>query len=448
MLDANENAHGPGLDVATITGTTPDGEGAARNGAGVPFDVRGLNRYPDPHQTPLKQRICDYRNAEAGRSSGGLQPSNLFVGVGSDEAIDAVLRCFCRPGHDKILICPPTYGMYSVSAHVNDLSVVHVPLDEENGFVLRPSAVKAALSEDPSVKVVYLCSPGNPTGRLISGPSLEEVLRHPTWNGVVVLDEAYVDFSAPGSSLAQRVLDHPNLIVMQTLSKAFGLAGIRLGVAITSPPVARLLNNLKAPYNVSSITSALATAAFSPAHLATTRRHRAAILAQRDRLVEELPRIPGVGRFRGGLDANFVLVEMLSSPSAATPDNVANDSNNSPSNAVALAVYTTLAEKKGVVVRFRGKEHGCNGCLRITVGTADEVTMLLRELRTALGDVHRASGTVVSGDASPESTQGGAVDGIAAAQNDVKVHAPTWTPTTGSIEVEQEAERRANDVLA
>ena len=377
-----------------------------------------------------------------------------------------MLRCFCRPGHDKILICPPTYGMYSVSAHVNDLSVVRVPLDEEDGFVLRPAAVKAALSEDPSIKVVYLCSPGNPTGRLISGCSLEEVLQHPSWNGVVVLDEAYVDFSAPGSSLAQLVLDHPNLIVMQTLSKAFGLAGIRLGVAITSPPVARLLNNLKAPYNVSSITSALATAAFSPAHLATTKRYRAAILAQRDRLVEELPRIPGIGRFRGGLDANFVLVEMLSCPSAAAPDNVANHNNdnnnnsknnNSPSNAIALAVYTILAEKKGVVVRFRGKEHGCDGCLRITVGTADEVTMLLREIRTALEDVYRASGIAVSGDTSLERAPDDVGEGTAAAKSDVNGHAPTLTstptptptPTTSSssIRVEQEAERRANDVL-
>ncbi len=295
--------------------------------------------------------------------------------------------------------------MYAVSAQVNDLSVVHVPLDAENGFVLRPSAINGMLSEDASIKVAYFCSPGNPTGKLLSGSALAEVLSHPTWNGVVVLDEAYVDFSSPGSSLCQMVLEYPNLVVMQTLSKAFGLAGIRLGVAITSPPIARLLNSLKAPYNVSSPTSTLATAAFSPENLAVMKKYRAAILAQRDRLLQELPRIPGIGRFRGGLDANFLLFELLDSPAPSPNTFISNKNTNGdqakhspkPSNEVALAVYKTLAEKKGVVVRFRGKEYGCEGCLRATVGTEEEVTRFLQEIRGVLEDVYRAKGLVPSG---------------------------------------------------
>ena len=269
--------------------------------------------------------------------------------------------------------------MYSVSAQVNDVSVVHVPLDTDNGFTLRPSAINAALAQDPSIKLLYVCSPGNPTGRIVSKSALAEVLSHPTWNGVVVLDEAYIDFSPPGSSLVHWVLEYPNLIVTQTLSKAFGLAGVRLGVAFTSSPIARLLNNIKAPYNISSPTSAIATAALSFENLKTMDEHCAAILAQRKRLLEELPKIPGIGRRRGGIDANFLLFEFLSSPSAS----------GKPSNVVALAVYESLADKRGVVVRFRGKEFGCEGCLRITVGTESEVDRFLKELRGVLEEIYR-----------------------------------------------------------
>lgn len=209
------------------------------------------------------------------------------------------------------------------------------------------------------------------------------MLEHPTWNGVVVLDEAYIDFAPEGSSLAEWVLEWPNLVVMQTLSKAFGLAGIRLGAAFTSPPIASLLNNLKAPYNVSSPTSAIASQALLEGGLSVMRRNRESILGQRDRLLKELPKIKGVGRFRGGTASNFLLVEMLNE--AGNPDNV-----------TALKVYETLAENRGVVVRFRGKEHGCLGCLRITVGTEREVTRFLSEIETVLGQVY-AQGTTSNG---------------------------------------------------
>lgn len=320
-----------------------------------------------------------------------LKPENLFVGVGSDEAIDALLRCFCVPGRDRILTCPPSYGMYAVSAQVNDIDIVKIPLDVENNFSLRPQAINDVLSSDPSIKMVYICSPGNPTANLIRKEDLQTVLQHPTWNGVVVLDEAYIDFAPEGSSLAEWVLEWPNLVVMQTLSKAFGLAGIRLGTAFTSPDIAALLNNLKAPYNISSPTSALAQAALEPKNLEVMKSNRTKILQQRDRMTKELPKIPGIGRFLGGMDSNFLLVEILGRPLSQ---------GGKPSNETALAAYEAMAEKKGVVVRFRGKELGCEGCLRVTVGTETEVTKFLEDIRAVLGRLH--SGTDTNGTSDEE----------------------------------------------
>lgn len=348
-------------------------------GASKPeIDFLGLNRYPDPHQIELKQLFCNLRNTHH-HTQKTLKPESLFVGVGSDEAIDALLRCFCAPGKDKILTCPPTYGMYSVSAQTNDIDIVKVPLDADNGFQLQPDKINEALSADPSIKLAYICSPGNPTANAISKADIQKVLEHPTWNGVVVVDEAYIDFAGEGASLAEWVTEWPNLVVMQTLSKAFGLAGIRLGVAYSSPEIATLLNSMKAPYNIPSPTSALATAALAPPNLAVMRSNLAQIVAQRDRLLRELPQVPGVGRFLGGQDANFLLVQIL-------------DAEGNPSNPTALAAYEAMAEKRGVVVRFRGKEYGCEGCLRITVGTEAEVTKFLQEIRVVLTGLHAGVG--------------------------------------------------------
>lgn len=379
MLDANENAYGPGLSL-NAAGALEESmmTGHAIESAQPEIDFLGLNRYPDPHQVDLKQLFCNLRNNNV-HTHKELRPENLFVGVGSDEAIDALLRCFCYPGKDKILTCPPTYGMYGVSAQVNDLEIVKVPLDVNDGFQLQPDKVNEALAADPSIKIAYICSPGNPTANLIRKEDIQKVLEHPTWNGVVVVDEAYIDFAPEGSSLAQWVTEWPNLVVMQTLSKAFGLAGIRLGVAFASPPIARLLNSLKAPYNISSPTSALAKAALTPKNMAVMHKYREQIIAQRNRLVAELPQIPGVGRFLGGKDANFLLVEILDRPASE---------GGKPSNVTALAAYEAMAGKRGVVVRFRGKELGCEGCLRITVGTEEEVTRFLQELRRVLSSLH------------------------------------------------------------
>ncbi|KAL7820929.1 histidinol-phosphate aminotransferase [Trichoderma gracile] len=375
LLDANENAYGPSLSPSAIAAITSSSS-TKDNDDALKIDPLGLHRYPDPHQHDLKQLLCNLRNTHA-HTPKTLTPANLFVGVGSDEAIDALLRCFCVPGKDRILTCPPTYGMYAVSAQVNDVAIVKVPLLPAPTFALDVPAISAALDADPSIKLVYLCSPGNPTGSLLSKADVLALLGHPSWNGVIVLDEAYIDFAPDDASLAELVAEFPNLVVMQTLSKAFGMAGIRLGAAFAPAPIAALLNSLKAPYNISSPTSALASAALSPAGLAVMRANRDKLLAQRDRLIRELPTIDGVGRLRGGTESNFLLYEML-------------DKEGKPDNAVALAVYERLAETKGVVVRFRGKEHGCEGCLRITVGTEDEVTRFLEALKKTLAEVRSA----------------------------------------------------------
>lgn len=334
----------------------------------------------------MKQKLIDLRNTHV-HTSKSLTPDNLFVGVGSDEAIDALLRAFCTPGKDKILTCPPTYGMYSVSAQVNDVEVVPVPLDVDNDFQLQTSQITAKLSADPTIKMVYFCSPGNPTSTLLRKADVQTILEHPSWNGVVILDEAYIDFAPEGSSLAEWVAEWPNLVVMQTLSKAFGMAGIRLGAAFTSPQIAKLLNSLKAPYNISNPTSQLAIQALGPQGLKVMHGHRQQILEQRDRLRRELPQIAGVGPFLGKkADSNFLLVQILDGPGGK------------PSNEVALQVYERLAETRGVVVRFRGKEHGCLGALRITVGTESENSRFLRDVRVVLEDVFAGKVSKLSGE--------------------------------------------------
>ncbi|KAF1957019.1 histidinol-phosphate aminotransferase [Byssothecium circinans] len=375
LLDANENAIGPGLALDA------DGKLANATAPAIEIDLLGLNRYPDPHQLELKQDLCNLRNTHI-HTTKTLTPENLFVGVGSDEAIDALLRAFCVPGRDKILVCPPTYGMYRVSAQVNDVALVKVPL-QTPGFHLDVPAIKDAMAKDSAIKMAYICSPGNPSGQALKKEDVQSILEHKSWNGVVVLDEAYVDFAPEGSSLAEWVTEWPNLVVMQTLSKAFGLAGIRLGAAFADPAIARILNNQKAPYNISNPTSQIARAALSSKHLKVMESNKERIVQQRNRMIEELPRIPGIGKLIGGQESNFLLYEMLDAPI---------EHGGKPSNETALAVYESLAEEKGVVVRFRGKEYGCLGCLRITVGTEKEVDRFLEEIKTVLENIHRSTG--------------------------------------------------------
>lgn len=330
------------------------------------------------YQAELKQLLCSFCNTGQDTTNRPLTPENVCLGVGSDESIDVIIRAFYTPGKDKILICPPTYSAYEVSAAVNDVGIVYVNLDVENGFALNPTAIKEVLSNNPLIKVVFVCSPGNPAANIVPGSDTVQVLNHPTWNGVVVADEAYIDF-ASSASMAREVNQWPNLIVLHTLSKAFGLAGIRLGVAFSQPQISRLLNNTKGPYNMSAPTVALATAALRPEGRALMLENRAKLIKQRDRMRQELSVIPGFGKFLGGFNANFLLAQFLNKP--ASQEGIAD-------NATALALQHALVTKSKVLVRFCGNEPGCVGCLRITVCTKVQVDNLVPLIRKTLDEIY------------------------------------------------------------
>ncbi|KAL4999224.1 pyridoxal phosphate-dependent transferase [Aspergillus recurvatus] len=366
LLDLNENAYGPALQNA-ITSANPF------------LNPAHLHRYPDRLQAQLKHQFCAFRNSHA-HSKQVLTPDNIFLGNGSVEAIDALIRAFCTPRKDSILICPPTYGMYAVSAQVNDVAVLKIPLLSPPTFALNLAAILHALSTTPNIKLIYLASPGNPTGSLLSKSDILHILAHPTWNGILVLDEAYVDFTSldESASLAGLVTEFPNLVVLHTLSKAFGLAGIRLGAAWAPPPIARLLNALKAPWNIPDPSAALASHALSEQGIAAMRRNRARVVLQRERLLRELMSIWRVGKIRSGTDSNFLMFEVLNELGELD-------------NAVAGAVYEKLA-KVGVLVRFRGNEVGCHSCLRVTVGAEGQNDQFLNALKKALIQVHSGLG--------------------------------------------------------
>ncbi|KAF8500356.1 pyridoxal phosphate-dependent transferase [Russula emetica] len=377
LLDANENAHGhsiPASEDSIVTTTTVQLNG----NSSVEIDpilCLDLHRYPDPSHPKIKDRIAELRNLPG--------TDHVFLGVGSDEVIDLLMRVCVAPGREKILITPPTYGMYSVCAQVNDVGIVKVNLEltaeggeggEKGRFSLRVDEVKKTIDADPSIKLVFLCSPGNPTGTLISLASIRALLDYEPFKGIVVVDEAYIDFSEPGSSAASLVAEYANICVMQTLSKSFGLAAIRLGIAIAQPPLIQILSNTKAPYNISTPTAHLALRALSPASLSTMRENIETIKASRVKLLSSLHSLKelGIGRAIGAQNANFILIPVLARGGSV------------PDSTRAQRVYLTLAEEEGVVVRYRGSEIGCQGCLRITVGTEEENAIALEKLRKTL----------------------------------------------------------------
>lgn len=364
LLDANENTHGPALSEITTTEETLE-----------------LNRYPDPHQLDLKQQIVDFRNASPNKhSKSPLGPDNLCLGVGSDESIDMLLRCCCAPGKEKLLTCPPTYGMYSICATVNDVETVKVPLTIPD-FQIDIEGILDQLNSDPSIKLIYLTSPGNPTGKLINVDEIVKLLGKvvDTWNGLVVVDEAYIDFTVPNGkyseSVSTLVNQYPNLVVLQTLSKSFGLAGIRLGITFCNSDLSKILNSMKYPYNISSLTSDIALKATSPAGLKIMHKYVDSITKQRDALLKSILDLKYVGKNIGGLDANFILVEIL-------------NKNSEPSNEVASKLYNTLAVDNAVVVRFRGNELNCTGALRISIGTEEENKELLLKFEKVLSEIN------------------------------------------------------------
>lgn len=373
LLDANENTHGPALkDVSNEEETLE------------------LNRYPDPHQIDLKEQIIAFRNEKPNKflkdyNQDKLTPENLCLGVGSDESIDLLLRCVCVPGKDKLLICPPTYGMYSICATVNDVALTKVPL-EYPSFQVDIDGILNKVTKDRSIKLAYLTSPGNPTGKLLKVSDIVQLVESAAskWNGLIVVDEAYIDFTTSeadtaSESMTTLVNQYPNLVVLQTLSKSFGLAGIRLGITFANPELSKYLNAMKYPYNISSLTANIALRATSiDSGLKIMSKYVLSIITQRNLLMDGLQKIDGVGRSIGGLDSNFVLVEIL-------------DKNKEPSNETAKALYNKLAVSNEVVVRFRGNELNCTGALRISVGTADENKILLEKLQKCLQEVYNES---------------------------------------------------------
>lgn len=311
---------------------------ANENSFGSPL-ARNYNRYPDPSQAKIKTKIAAEKRIES---------NEIFVGNGSDEAIDLLFRIFCEPKVDGVLICPPTYGMYEVSAAINDVRVERANLTED--FRLDREAIEKA--SDERTKLLFVCSPNNPTGNAFE--KLEILSLAKNFGGILVVDEAYIDFSRE-KSLVSEINNFPNLVVLQTFSKAWGLAGLRVGLAFANKKIIELFNKVKPPYNVSQI-------AQEAIFRALENRERvdemiAEIISEREKLIEKLQNFSFVTKIYP-TDANFILVK----------------------TAAAEKIYKFLIKEK-IVVRNRSRVEMCEGCLRITVGTPEENEILLESLQ-------------------------------------------------------------------
>ncbi len=311
---------------------------ANENSLGSPL-TRWYNRYPDPLQWKLKEAIGLIK---------GVDPTNLFLGNGSDECIDLLYRAFCNPGKDNIIINPPTYGMYEVSARINDVQIKKAPLLDNFQLDL----VHLENLVDDATKIIWICSPNNPTGNAIDREDIEIVLNN--FEGLVVIDEAYINFSRHKSFL-QELGDYPNLVVLQTFSKAWGLAGLRLGMAFAAENIIDILNRIKPPYNINQSTQEIALTALQ--EVGQVNEMIKLIVAMRDELSVQLSSLPFVLKVYPS-DANFLLVKMSD----------------------AQSVYDHLL-REGIVVRNRSNVELCAGCLRITVGTDSENMGLITALR-------------------------------------------------------------------
>lgn len=304
-----------------------------------PFET-GLNRYPDPQQSALKIRLSSIKDCNA---------NQLLLGNGSDEVLDLIFRAFCEPGKDKVILLPPTYGMYEVLANLNNIETIKIPLNTD----FQPNVSDILKASNSNSKILFLCSPNNPTANSFGAEVIEELLLK--FKGIVVIDEAYIDFSEQ-ESWSSRLAEFPNLIIIQTLSKAFGLAGIRLGIAIASPEIISILNRIKPPYNINQLTQQSALNKLENLELVTNQIEL--IKNERIRVLSALQNIDFV-RKRYSSDANFILVQV-------------DDANKR---------YQQLIDKE-IVVRNRTKEPGCNNCLRFTIGTSEENTKLLTVLKS------------------------------------------------------------------
>lgn len=314
-LDANENAYGSPLD-------------------------KHYNRYPDPLQLNLKRKLSRIK---------GVPVPNTFIGNGSDEAIDLLIRAFCNPGVDNIMILPPTYGMYEVSAQVNDIALKRVPLLPDYQLDLDGIAEQI----DKNTKLIFLCSPNNPTGNSLNRVDIETLLIN--FRGLVVIDEAYINYSRQ-KSFIQELTEYENLVVMQTLSKAWGLASLRIGMAFSNAEIIEVLNKIKPPYNINQASLDLACQALDKVEEVNAWIRET--VEERNNLAARLMKLSMVERVFPS-DANFLLVQV----------------NN------ASEVYAFLMEH-GIIVRDRSRVLLCENCLRITVGTKSENMQLINVLET------------------------------------------------------------------
>ena len=307
---------------------------ANENSLGSPL-TKWYNRYPDPHQHAIKQKLSLIK---------GISEQQIFLGNGSDECIDLLFRSFCEPGKDNVIICPPTYGMYEVSANINDITVKKASLLAD--FQLDMVHLENLI--DANTKIIWLCSPNNPTGNSLNRMDIEMVLNN--FTGVIVVDEAYINF-AQEKSFLQELSDYPNLVVLQTFSKAWGLAGLRLGMAFASSAIIEVLNKVKPPYNINQVSQELVIKAMD--EVGQVNEMIKLLVDMREVLSEVFLSMPTVEKVYPS-DANFLLVKIKD----------------------ASRLYAFLLTR-GIVLRDRSNVKLCEDCLRITVGTEKENTILV-----------------------------------------------------------------------
>lgn len=313
-LDANENAYGSPLND-------------------------NFNRYPDPLQFKVKKRLSEIK---------GVPPRNIFLGNGSDEAIDILFRAFCNPGSDNVITVPPTYGMYEVSANINDVEVRKIKLKTD--FQLNMEGIAEAIDEH--TKIIFICSPNNPTGNSINRDDMETILAN--FNGLVVIDEAYINYSRQ-KTFIQELTEYSNLVVLQTLSKAWGLAGLRVGMAFASEEIIEIFNKVKPPYNINEASQALALEALQ--NVEQVNNWIKETVAEREKLKTELNSLESVLTIYPS-DANFILVKTIKPKE----------------------IYQFMVNR-GIIVRDRSKVELCEGCLRITIGTPNENELLIEAFK-------------------------------------------------------------------
>ena len=313
FLDANENSLG-----STVT--------------------PAYNRYPDPHQIKIKEKLTEIK---------GLPVKNIFLGNGSDECIDLLYRAFCNPGKDNVIVHPPTYGMYEVSAHIHDVEVRRAPLTET--FELNLPEFEKQIDEH--TKIIWICSPNNPTGNAFKHQDIEMILNN--FDGLIVIDEAYINFSRQNSFIRE-LTEYPNLVILQTLSKAWGLAGLRLGKAFASEFIVEVLNRIKPPYNIGQATQDIVLKALGGTEKVNEMIRE--IVQMRNDLARKISRLSAVMNVYPS-EANFLLVKIKN----------------------ARKIYNELLDL-GIVVRDRSSAPGCSDCLRITVGTKEQNDKLIDTL--------------------------------------------------------------------